>query len=765
MLKALAFCLISIFVTSTLLPTGRRIVVPSAPVAHVGTLPEGLALTADGTRLLVLEGGYAPPALRILDARTLEERGSARLPGAYGVPLLDENGHGAWVPGANTNAILHVDLATYRVDRTLAIGARCWPTAVARIASHRLAVACEASGGVAFVNETTKTVGRLNRIARAPSAIVVSPDGKQLFITAWGDRTVTVVDVKTRRLVRRILVGMHPEALALAHDRGHLFVANTDDDTISIVDLRAPQAQPQLTSVRFDAAGLFGDSLNSLSVSPDGRRLYVSAGAANAVYVLAIGSNASLRVLGAIPVGWYPTAVLATSHGLYVANGYGEGSHANVDYNPLRRLGRNEYVARADTGSVQLLQNLGDAQLSAGAALVRRLAGSAALRPDLVVRRNGPIKHVIYVIKENRSYDQVFGDVAAADGDPDLVLFGAKVTPNEHAILRRFGVFDRTFTNAKVSADGHNWSTAAIANDYVEKNWPQQYARRRTVYDFEDPRSPSRPHAGYLWDAAVAAGVSLRNYGEFVYKNNPNSRVFPITSHPTQSLTANTDYRFAGFTFDVSDLEREAEWQREFRAFERSGKLPSLEIVRLPNDHTQGTKPGALTPQAYVAQNDEAVGRLVDVVSHSRFWSSTAVFIIEDDSQNGPDHVDAQRTTFMLASPFARGGVQHRMYTTASVLHTIELILGIRPMTTYDARATPLYEAFTSKPNLRPFTAIPAKTNLAAKNGLTAYHALQASRLDFARADAVPDEVMNDLLWHAVRGAHAKAPPFRNASE
>ncbi|MGH7328489.1 MAG: bifunctional YncE family protein/alkaline phosphatase family protein, partial [Polyangiaceae bacterium] len=212
-------------------------------------------------------------------------------------------------------------------------------------------------------------------------------------------------------------------------------------------------------------------------------------------------------------------------------------------------------------------------------------------------------------------------------------------------------------------------------------------------------------------------------------------------------------------------LTREAEWAREFTAFERSGKLPALEIVRFPNDHTEGTRPGALTPQAYVAQNDEAVGRLVDAVSHSRFWSSTAIFIIEDDSQNGPDHVDAQRTTFMLASPFARGGVQHGMYTTAGVLHTIEILLGIHPMTTYDELATPLYDAFTSKPNLMPFRAVSAKIDLTAKNGRTAYHALQASRLDFAHADAVPDDVMNDLLWHAVRGAHAKVPTFGNDSE
>jgi hypothetical protein len=321
-------------------------------------------------------------------------------------------------------------------------------------------------------------------------------------------------------------------------------------------------------------------------------------------------------------------------------------------------------------------------------------------------------------------------------------------------MVRRFGVFDRTFTDAKVSADGHNWSMAAIANDYVEKMWPPMYGGRRKDYDFEDPASPSHPHAGYLWDAAVNAHVSLRNYGEFIYQDEPDA------THPEHSLLANTDYAFAGFTFRVSDLDREAEWEREFRGFERKGWLPSLEIVRLPNDHTQGTKPGALTPQAYVAENDAAIGKLVGAVSHSRFWSSTAIFAIEDDSQNGPDHVDAQRTEFVMASPYGRGGVQHAMYTTASVLHTIEIMLGIPSMTTYDAHALPLYAAFTAKPDLRPFDALAPKIDIKAQNGKTAYHAGLASRLNFTHADAVDDGTMNDLIWHAVRGAQATPPPF-----
>ncbi|MGH7329015.1 MAG: alkaline phosphatase family protein, partial [Polyangiaceae bacterium] len=356
-----------------------------------------------------------------------------------------------------------------------------------------------------------------------------------------------------------------------------------------------------------------------------------------------------------------------------------------------------------------------------------------------------------------RTYDQVFGDIPRADGDPSLVLFGENVTPNEHAIVRRFGIFDRTFCDAQVSADGHQWSTGAIATDYVEKMWQADYAHpyRRPFYDFESPISPGRPHAGYLWDDALNAGVSIRNYGEFV-----DLKAAFFHWKGTKAFVAHTDSRYPGYTFAVSDLDREAEWEREFRAYERNGNLPALEVIRLPNDHTQGTKRDTLTPQAYVAQNDFALGKLIARVSHSRYWKSTAIFVIEDDAQDGPDHVDEHRTTFMLASPYARGGVQHTMYTTAAVLRTIELILGLPPMTTFDARATPLYAAFRNEADTRAFDALPPKIDIQAKNTKAAYRSREAGKLDFRHADAVDEATMNDMLWHAVKGARATPPPY-----
>ena len=323
--------------------------------------------------------------------------------------------------------------------------------------------------------------------------------------------------------------------------------------------------------------------------------------------------------------------------------------------------------------------------------------------------------------------------------------------------MKRFGVFDRFFEDAHISADGHNWSTAAFANDYLEKMWPQNYANRRPFYDFEDGAEAAVPHAGYLWDTAAKHGVSMRNYGEYVTAG---------PSGPTPVSSANavlqriTDRSYATFDLAVEDVTRFTEWKREFDAYESARTLPTLEIVRFPRDHTSGTRAGAVTPQGMVADNDLAVGKLVEAISHSPDWSSTAIFVIEDDAQNGPDHVDEQRSTFYLASPYAAGGVQHAMYTQASVLRTIEVLLGLPPMSAYDAGAAPLSAAFTATPNLAPFDALPAQIDVRAKNGATAYRAADSARMDFAHADHVDEAELNDILWHAVKGVRATPPPY-----
>jgi DNA-binding beta-propeller fold protein YncE len=738
----------------TTLPTGWKIRGSDGPVATVGTLPTGLVLSRDGSQLFVLEAGHRKPALRVLDAATLHELRSIALTGAYGAPLRDANGDGVWVAIAGTfqESIAHIDTTTGTVDRTVSMPVPFYPVAIARARNGRLAIAGDLVDRVAIVDPNAQRVIGTQEAGRHPAAVLYSADGATLYVADRASTWVHALGAKAGRIV----VGLHP--VALASDGRFLYVAVSDDDVVAVVDV-ATHRVVQRARVPFARNEAVGTSPNALTL--DGDRLYVSCGAANAVAVYRTGPH-GLTPLGAIPAGWYPTAVAVDRvHGaLYIANGKGESGHPNPRFNPFART-ENDYVADNLVGSIRRIAIPDEATLARGLADVRALAQHESVPADPIVRPNGPIKHVIYVIKENRTYDQVLGDVAGADGDASLVMYGEKITPNQHAIVKRFGVFDRFFENAHISADGHNWSAAAFANDYLERMWPQNYASRRPFYDFEDGAEAAVPHAGYLWDDAAKHGVSLRNYGEYMTAG-------PSGPTPVSSMNAvlmkNTDRSFATYDLNVEDVTRFNEWKREFDAFEAARTLPQLEIVRFPRDHTSGTRAGAVTPQGMVADNDLAVGKLVEAVSHSPDWGSTAIFVIEDDAQNGPDHVDEQRSTFYLASPYAAGGVQHAMYTQASVLRTMEVLLGLPPMSAYDAGATPLTAAFTATPNLAPFDALPAQIDVKAKNAATAYRAGDSAQLNFAVADAADEAVLNDILWHDAKGPNAGLPRYGSFS-
>lgn len=729
------------------LPNGWRIAPPPGAVGTVGTLPTGIALSADGRRAFVLETGFGKPALSVLDAQSLAAERTIRLGNAYGAPLRDADGDGLWI--ANTagfgEQIAHVDPAAGRIDREISLPIPFFASAIARSPDGRtLAIAGDIGGRVVFADPARAVLtGDGVLVGRHPAALLWAADGKHVYVADRAERGLDVIDVAARKVTGRIPVGLHPVALAASATR--IYAADADDDDIAVIDPATGKLVARVP-LPFARAGVVGASPNAIVV--DGDRLYVTCGAANAVAVFRTAQG-TLEPLGAIPAGWYPTglAVDRPGNALLVVNAKGEGGHANPKY----PADRSQYIAASLTGSVRRIPRPNDADLRRGLADVLTLDApfaNGAPPESPVVRARGPIAHVIYVIKENRSYDQVLGDVAAGDGDATLVRFGENVTPNEHALAARFGLFDRFFVNAHVSADGHNWSTAAFANDYLERMWPANYAQRRSFYDFEDGAEASVPHAGYLWDDAAAHHVTYRDYGEFV-SAAPNENGIPVATMQ-RALQGHVDPSFPTYDLHITDVSRVEEWKREFDAFERNRTLPALEIVRLPRDHTAGTRVGDGTPDAMVADNDRAVGLLVDAVSHSADWQSTAVFVLEDDAQDGPDHVDEQRSILFIASPYAHGGLLHEQYTTASVLRTIELILGLPAMTPYDAGARPLAEAFTGVPDLRPFDALPAKVDLDAKNARTAYRAADSAKLDFSRADAADETILNDILRHSV---------------
>jgi hypothetical protein len=380
-----------------------------------------------------------------------------------------------------------------------------------------------------------------------------------------------------------------------------------------------------------------------------------------------------------------------------------------------------------------------------------------------------PIKHVFYVIRENRSYDQILGDLGSGNGDPNLCLFGEEITPNAHALAREFVLLDNFYVNAEVSADGHAYSMGAYATDFIKKTWPMDYAHRGGHYLTEGGRGNrnaygniSAPPRGYLWDAAKRAGVSVRSYGEFAHRGEDEERDAGkgevVASVPGLAGLVSPEY--PPWDLSIPDNRRVDAWLKEFHRFEKEGGLPRLSIIRLGDDHTAGTKPGFPTPRAMIAENDLALGRVVEAISGSSFWKDSAVFVIEDDAQNGPDHVDAHRSPAFLASPYAkRGVVDSTLYTTTGMLRTIELILGLEPLSQYDAAATPWYGSFREVPDLKPFAHRPPRVSLEERNDASAYGAAASTAMDLEDADRVPMREMNEILWKSIRGAASPLPP------
>ncbi|MFN2529145.1 MAG: hypothetical protein ABR584_10570 [Candidatus Baltobacteraceae bacterium] len=726
----------------TILPTDWHVSAPKGPVANTGPMPQGLALSPDGQLVAVLESGDGPPGVRIFEAATLHERTFVALKGAFGDPVWDGNGT-LWVALANVHAVGRINVLTGTLERSIETGDQTWPASVALSPDGKsLAFSDDATGHIGVIDVPSGRGAPLIPTGKHPGPIQYSRDGKTLAVANRGARTITIVNSETAR-ARTMDVGNHPSALTFSADGSRIYVTLADEDTLAVVDVAAARVTKRI-GIEIDSSP--GTSPNGLSLGRDGT-VYVSCGAINAFAVVA-----GDRRIGFVPAGWYPDGIAVDSakQFAYVINGKGEHSRANPNFNPFTAHSQG-YVAASLTGSLRKIDLRAGVATAQVVANIERAADRPATTP---LRKNGPLKHVIYIIKENRSYDQVLSDMPGGDGDEKLLMFGAQITPNQHSIAKRFGLFDRAFANAQVSADGHNWTDGAFANDYLERFWPVLYGNRRQLYDFEATADASVPRNGFLWDAAARGSITYRNYGEFV--TNPGSTGGEVTVQQPR-LVGHTSLSYPGFDLTVSDVQRSALWLREFRDYEAAGNLPALEIIRLPNDHTAGTKPGALTPEAYVAQNDYALGEIIDAVSHSRFWRTTAVFAVEDDAQNGPDHVDDQRTTYYIASPYARGGPDHTRYSTASVVRTIGLILGLRPLSTYDAHAHPMYSAFTSKPHFTPFTVQKPLIDITALNKKTAFGAVRSASMNFRDADANDPAALDTILYgdYAARRGHA----------
>jgi DNA-binding beta-propeller fold protein YncE len=762
------------------LPTGVTLD-PAGVSYDLGSMPLAMALSPGRDRVVVLLNGWREQGIQVVDRSSGRVLQTTPLPAVFLGLAFSPDGKSLYVSGGNRDVIYRFDwrggsatladsivLATKEKGKS---GTR-YPAGIALSPDGRTLYAAENLGdSLAVVDLAERRVVQRLATERYPYGVAVAPDGT-VYASAWGGWTVSVFTPRENGMLgeaARVRVGRHPSALALNTSGSRLFVASGSTDKISVVDTKARRVVATLDDASPAGTGE-GSTPNALVLSKDGTRLFVAEADNNAVAVFDLStgtagsSSATGRdaLTGRIPVGWYPSAVSLDGGDLLVVSGKGRGTASNVGHwqaGQARPAHSPDYTLGQINGTLTILSaaNAGAAELDG---FSQRVASANGWNSARRTEKYPPFEHVIYVIKENRTYDQVLGDLTQADGDPSLVFFPRPMSPNHHALAERFGIFDRFFVNAEVSPDGHNWSTAAFATDYSEKTIPQNYSSRGRSYDYEGfnrgvlPEDDvAEPSSGYLWNLADRAGITYRNYGEYVdVPDDPTGTMAPAYVATKPTLQAHTNSAYPGFSMQIPDQVRMDVWLKEFQEFVQSGKMPALEIVRLPNDHTAGASAGKPTPRAYMADNDLALGRMIEALSRSPFWKSTVVFVLEDDAQDGPDHVDSHRSPLLVISPYNRGRVMHRFANTTDVLATIEDILGLGRMSQFDHYGRPLREIWDATPDLSPYSALTPSVSLQELNPRRGAMAEASRKLSLKVEDTSDEDLFNRILWTTIKG-------------
>lgn len=773
-------------VDATRLPTGVHLD-PAGVVRPVGQMPLAIALSPSGSRAALLLNGWGQTGVQVVDWRLGRVVQTLKLPAAFIGLAFSPDGQSLMASGGNTDLVYRYRWAGD--SAVLADSIKLAPTAgeprhsgkryPAQLAfspdGKRLYVAENLADSLAVIDIASGAVIQRVPSGRYPYGVVVAPDGR-VFASAWGGNEVTAFTPSVAGLTsaQRIPAGRHPSAMLLNRDGSRLFVASATTDQIAVLDSKTGKLLGELRDPPPGGPDE-GTTPNALALSADETRLYVAEADANAVAVFDLKTDGSGTLAGRVPTDWYPASLAVSGSSLIVGNGKGRGTAPNPNGPGPRNaevhafVGNNEqYTLGQLRGSLSVL----DASTFDAATLAqysRRVAAANGWTGGAHPNRFPPIEHVIYVIRENRTYDQVLGDLARADGDTSLLYFGRSVTPNAHALAERFGIFDRFFVNAEVSGDGHNWSTAAYASDYVEKTVQPNYSGRGRVYDYEGTNRGVVPdddvnegRSGYLWTLAAKKGITLRNYGEFVVADKEAGAGKVKGDKPELLRTTNTDYPNG---IGVSEQKRADVWLAELATYVERGSMPALEIVRMPNDHTLGAAAGKPTPRAMVADNDLALGRMMAALTRTPFWKSTVVFVLEDDAQNGPDHVDSHRSPLLVLSPYSRSGVYHRFTNTTDVIRTIEGMLGLGSLSHFDYYGRPLNDIWASEPDLRPWDVITPQQSLTELNPGSGRGAKESEQLKLDDVDESDDDFFSELLWHTIKGYDKPYPgPTRMGS-
>jgi len=764
---------------TTLLPNGWRIQ-PAGKHVRVGDMPLNLLQTPDSKYLVVSSNGLARPSFSIVDIATWTVKSTMPLENAWYGLTWHPDGARLYSAGAGQNNVQEFNYANGVITRARtfslpAMAGQSFAGGVAVAPDGKTLYATRVfAQTVSAIDLTSGQVTKTVTLPSEPYGTVVSADGRMLYVSLWGGAKVQVYMLPSMILLEEFTTGEHPNAMVLSRDGKRLFVACGNNASVWVFDTFSGEALEQI-SMSLTPEAPRTSTPNSLALSPDGQTLIVSTADNNAVVVVDVSNGGRSIVSGFVPTGWYPTGAIFSNDGkqIYFLSGKGLISAAKPtdDDGQVRLQGAVSMLPVPDRVTL--------AEYSRKVLAVTPYTDAIKMNPTVpvgspiprVVGGSSPIKHVFYIIRENRTYDSILGDMKQGNGDPALTLFGAAITPNAHALASQFVLFDNFYVDADVSYDGHAFSTAAYATDVIQKLWQTYYANRGGVYLSEGTGfmrnafgNLSAPEGGYIWDYAQRARVSVRSYGEFVQNTAKSAAGDVVAVEAVPGLKNLVAPAFAGFDLTITDQKRVDYWLQEFNGFVQNGNLPQLSILHLGNDHTQGTTPGAPTPRAMIADNDLAMGRVVEAIAGSPYWKDSAIFIVEDDAQSGPDHVDSHRSVALVASPFAkRGYVDHSFYSTSGMLRSMELILGLPPMSTYDAAATPMFNAFQATPDLSVYRRSTPNVALDEKNPTTAAGAAVSREMNWSDADLTPEEPLNEILWRSVKGPDVPMPPPRRS--
>ncbi len=746
-------------------------------VLPLGDLPLHLCISNNKKLAVVTNNGQSTQSLQLIDLIHHKILDHIEIPKSWLGLCFSKNDDAVFASGGNDNWILKYEIKANKlmlVDSIILGNRMIDRISVAGFtidySSNILYVVTKENNQLYLIDLNTKKITHTVALPATPYTCMLNKGLKELYISCWGCEKILVFNIPKRTLANSIPVGKHPTEMCLTKNEQYLLVTNAEDNSVSVINTASQQVIETLDAAIYPQS-LPGSTTNAVCLSDNDQLVFIANADNNCVAVFDFSHPGNSVSKGFIPTGWYPTNVKVVKNKLYVCNGKGFQSFANpFGPDPYNKRKRNslhhgvndteiQYIGGLFHGTLSIIDLPNDKKLAEYSQLVYQNTPYSKqpkqVSAPITLGKQSPIKYIFYVIKENRTYDQVLSDMEGGNGDTSLLLFGKYYTPNQHNAAHEFVLLDNFYCNGEVSADGHNWSLGGYANDFLEKNWPTNYGDRGGEYYGEGGHEMANNKLGFIWNYAQKAGISYRTYGEFVADHKES---IPV-------LKDHFCYQFASYDNGIRDTSRFFQWKADFDSLLAIQQVPQLNTIRFVNDHTEGLRLGRPTPFAHVADNDWAVGMLIDYLNQSPIWNESLILILEDDAQDGPDHVDAHRSTAYLAGGYVkRNFIDHTVYTTTSFLHSIEAILGMENMSQYDAGATPIWNCLTSQPSTSNYKVVSPNYDINEKNVAQNVYQKKSEQFDFSKEDKIKDADLTEVIWKAVKGFDAVVPKPKRAA-